>query len=413
MKKATTPLDLVLPTNGHALLSPSSSDRWIKCPGSVQAQAAISEKDTGNEWSRLGTAAHSLLEACLMIGVQPEKFEGHVFEESHPPVDKNMCEAVEVALDYIKSYIEEAGEENVTLMSEQRVHIGPQIGLPEELCNGTSDILFAHHDFEMLTVADYKHGSGVKVSAKNNTQMMLYAAGARNDLGKKFKQYRVVVIQPRANKRSPIDEWVFTNAELNKFLREQVEPAAKAALLPNAPRSAGLHCKFCRAAGTCRTYRERVMVAASLDFADSPPDPDALSGKEMMEILENAEMIENWVHAVKSHALHLVQKDQRAIPGWRMGWTRRAKEYDDEQGVIDYAKEHNIPMSEYMPRKLLTPAKMASLFKKYKLVPRARRGEQPHPNPVEAFVRYSVPKPKLIRDDPEFEEMIDEISDED
>lgn len=407
MKKAKAP-ELVLPTNGHALLSPSSSERWIKCPGSIQAQAAIPEKDSGNEWSRLGTSAHSLLEACLITGVDPKSFRDHVFEKDHPPVDQNMEGAVQVALDYIHGYLQEIGEENVTLMSEQRVHIGPQIGLPEELCNGTSDALLAHHDFSMLTVADYKHGSGVKVSAKENTQMMLYAAGARNDLGKSFKRYKAVVIQPRAGKKAPVDEWEFSNADLNKFLRKQVEPAAKAALLPNAPRAAGLHCKFCRAAGTCRTYRERVMVAASLDFAEEPPDPDAISGEEMAKILAEAVMIENWVHSVKGHALRMIQSDPRSIPGWQLGWTRRTKEYDDRQAVIDYAISQGIPRARIMPRTLVTPAQMAKVFKEYNLAPRTRRGEEPAPNPVEAFVRYSVPKPKLIQEGQDFEETSDE-----
>lgn len=404
--------NIVLPTNGHALLSPSSSDRWIKCPGSVQAQAAIPEKDTSNEWSRLGTAAHALLEACLITGVPPETFLEHTFLADHPSVDADMTAAVTVAIEYVQEYIDGVGEENVTLMAEQRVHIGPQIDLPEELCNGTSDIMIAHHDFSLLTVIDYKHGSGVKVSAQENSQMMLYSAGARNDLGKSFKRYRVVVVQPRAGKRAPIDEWEFSNAELNAFLRKKVEPSAKAALLPNAPRSAGMHCKFCRAAAVCRTYRERVMIAASMDFADEPPDPNAIGPEEMASILEDAKMIENWLHAVRAHALHLVQQDPRAVPGWKLGWSRRSKEYDDEQGVIEYAKEHGIPLAKFMPRKLLSPAGMAKVFREYKLVPRARRGEAPAPNPVENFVRYTVPTPKLVKDEPDFTEEEDDESEE-
>jgi len=47
----------------HALLSPSSSERWISCPPSVRMSEGIEEKPS--EYAAEGTAAHSLCEYKL------------------------------------------------------------------------------------------------------------------------------------------------------------------------------------------------------------------------------------------------------------------------------------------------------------------------------------------------------------
>ena len=47
----------------HALLSPSSSERWIACPPSVRLSEKFDEKPS--EYAAEGTAAHSLCEYKL------------------------------------------------------------------------------------------------------------------------------------------------------------------------------------------------------------------------------------------------------------------------------------------------------------------------------------------------------------
>ena len=90
----TTVLDRENPA-AHAKLAPSSSERWIACPGSVQAQAEVFDPSLGdsNPDSRLGTAAHALLEACLVTGADPKSLVGaYLAGKDHPPVDEDMCD---------------------------------------------------------------------------------------------------------------------------------------------------------------------------------------------------------------------------------------------------------------------------------------------------------------------------------
>jgi hypothetical protein len=407
----------------HAKLAPSSADRWIACPGSVQAQVEVFDPslDDSNPDSRLGTAAHALLEACLITGCEPESLVGcYLAGKDHPPVSEDMCDWVQVALDYIQEYIDTYGDENLWVLPETRVFIGPQINITgdsdeeqardAELCNGTADTIIAHRDMSMCVAIDYKNGVG-KVSAKENSQTMLYMAGARQLFGK-FKKYRSVIIQPRAGKRNPVDEWEFTDSMLRRWLQDKVRPSARAALLPNAPRVAGAHCQWCKASPRCRTRKDKVMAVARVEFsAIEEPDPELLSTEEFLEVLNNLQFLENYIHSVKGHALKMVERDPRALPGWKLGWSKRMRQWDNELAVIEYCEEQGVEQEDYAPRKLLSPAQLTTLFRRRTKGPRRKRGELPPPNPLDAFISYTIPTAKLVPEDGKAADDFDEIED--
>lgn len=409
----TTVLDRENPSS-HAKLAPSSAERWIACPGSVQAQAEVFDPtlDDSNPDSRLGTATHALLEACLVVGCPPQSLIGtHLAGDDHPAVDADMCDWVQVALDYVAEYVDTYGAENLLVLPESKVYIGPQIGISgdseedvardSELCNGTSDVIISHRDMSLCIAIDYKNGAN-KVTAKENPQTMLYTAGVRQLLGK-FRKYRSVIIQPRAGKRSPVDEWEYSDATLRKFLHHTVRPSARAALLPNAPRVAGDHCRYCKAAPRCRTRRDKVRAIAGVEFsALEDVDPERLSDEEFREVLDNTKFLEDYLHSVRGYALKMVQRDPRSLPGWSLGWSRRQRIWDDESKVVDYCKNTlKLPQDDYAPRGLLSPAQLAKMIKRRRPPPRRKRGKPEPVNPLEAFVKYSIPTAKLVHaDDP-------------
>ena len=61
-----------MPPNGHALLSASSSDRWLHCPPS--ARLCETYEDKGSDYAAEGTDAHALCEYKLrkVLGMEAE-----------------------------------------------------------------------------------------------------------------------------------------------------------------------------------------------------------------------------------------------------------------------------------------------------------------------------------------------------
>ena len=376
----------------HAVLSPSSSERWLACPGSVAAQAAITEPDVGNAASKDGTVAHGLLEVCLMFGFQPQELLGESLGlgDDMPPVVQHMIDGVQHALDYVEEYLDFYGRENVMVLPEHRVYIGSMIGVGDDVCNGTSDIQLVHRDHTWLVTFDYKHGV-VPVEAKDNTQMLLYTLGGIKEHGK-FKNYKNVICQPRAAKRRTIDEVEYKNGRLTMFIQE-ASRAAQVALSPNAPRVAGPHCRFCKASSNCQTFRRRVRQVAMDEFEEIK-DPEEISPEKLNEILQEVALLESWIKAIKARAIAHLQGGG-ALENFVLGWGPRKRIFQEAANVIEWCKKRKLPLDAFMPRSLITPKQLETILKKHGMYPRAKRGEEKPDSPIAHLVGYTNPKPAL------------------
>lgn len=245
----------------HAKLSPSASHRWLICPGSVEA-------NIGRPWTQSvhaleGTSAHALLEVCLRMGMEPEAFFGDTLEPGHMPVDEGMADGVGYALDYVKAYV--ANNPKTKVLVEHGVDFSETIGAPAGTAFGTSDIILDNYPTEVV-VLDYKHGIGISVSVKDNSQLLLYALGMREQRGK-YQRYRKVVVQPRLAKRKPVQEApALTDTDIVQWADKVVRPVVPLALGTGAPRVAGSHCRYCAADGNCKAQYDLVMKKAQEEF---------------------------------------------------------------------------------------------------------------------------------------------------
>lgn len=210
----------------HATFSPSSSDKWLNCEGFYHATKDLSSTPSGKSAQR-GTAAHELMEQCMLQGKNPEELSN----------DVELIDWVGYVLDFVNAY----------KTSHPKTEIFSETYLPWlHVSGGTLDVLGV--DPKEILIADLKTGQW-PVEVYQNTQLLNYAVAARKHLGKK-SCYRLVIIQPNGfHKDGPIREWVITDLDLNRF-QEQATSAIVKNLI-GGERVAGEHCKWCKAEALC------------------------------------------------------------------------------------------------------------------------------------------------------------------
>lgn len=149
----------------HAILSASSSNRWIHCPPSVR----LSQKyeDEVSPYALEGTSAHALAEYKL------NKLLGLDIKDPTDDLDfydEEMDELIEGYASYVTEVI--SRYESPAAFVEERLDLSEYV----KESFGTADCVVVGG--EELHVIDLKYGQGVLVDARENTQLMLYGLGA-------------------------------------------------------------------------------------------------------------------------------------------------------------------------------------------------------------------------------------------
>jgi hypothetical protein len=290
----------------HAPFAPSAAHRWMRCPGSHNAEAAC--VDVESKYAREGTLGHAVAAACLTQERDPGDYidmalvDG-VWIKTDDDDEERVTEAM---ADHVRSYVGtvRALAEGNTLLVEQRLQVIPGV------VYGTGDVVILRRDGEAL-VDDLKLGIGVKVDAVDNEQLMTYAVGVMetyDGLVYDVHSVRGIIHQPR---NGGVSEDVWTREQLAAF-KERIKAAVAAARDPNAPRIPGnKQCKFCKAAGSCPELREHVFRTAILDL--SPVTPASMLGVAMSRV----PMIEAWAKAVRAEVERRLLAAE-PVPGWKL-----------------------------------------------------------------------------------------------
>lgn len=145
----------------HALLSASSSLRWLNCTPSARLETQFT--DTGSTYAAEGTVAHSLAE---------HKLKRVLKRRSRRPVSDLDCDEMEECTDdyvsFIMEQVEYAGRKCIdpVVLIEQHLDYSRYV----EGGFGTGDCIIVSDG--TLSVIDFKYGKGVAVEAERNPQMM-------------------------------------------------------------------------------------------------------------------------------------------------------------------------------------------------------------------------------------------------
>ncbi len=306
--------------NKHAILSASSSHRWLACPPS--ALLCAKEKDTPSDFALQGTDAHTLCEHKLKIALG---------QQSKDPVenltfyDEEMAECTDMYAQYVMEQLSVAKEscKDPIVLIEQRLDFSQWV--PDGF--GTGDCVLVSDD--TLTVIDFKYGVGVLVEAENNPQMMCYALGALSifDGIYDIKDITMTIFQPR---REHLSTFTIAKEELLSWAENTLAPTAKLAAKGEGEYQAGSHCQFCKVKATCRKRVEYNLMLARYDFEM----PANLEDEEIEVILSKADELVSWVNDIKEYAL------KQAISGkewsdWKLVEGRSVRKYLNEKAVAE------------------------------------------------------------------------------
>lgn len=344
----------------HASFGASNSKRRMACPGSMNAEAPF--PDTSSPYAELGTAAHELGEYCIENNIA----DAHTLigkEFNAKIVDDNMATAVNVYIDYVKGI--EAEEAPALLRLEQRFSL-ENLDPPMPMF-GTSDCTIYGKESGNLWVIDYKHGQGVAVDAEDNPQLKYYALGAILKIGDRapITSVNVAIVQPRAaHPEGPIRLAHYTRDEILDFGTDLID-AAHAAVKPDAPRFAGDHCKFCKAAGVCPELRGGALAVAQDEFGVIRSIDD-LTPDEVSDYLTKIPLIEEWVSSIRRHATNLLESG-RNVPGYKMVEKRATRRWKNDDEVAAWAAEEGLDDDDIFEKKLKSPSQMEKVVGKKNL----------------------------------------------
>ena len=308
----------------HALLSASSSHRWLACPPS--ARLCEGYEDKGSEYAQEGTDAHSLCEHKLKLALGMESAdptEGLSFFNE----EMEQC-----ACDYV-TYVLELVEEAKKICKDPVVLIEQRLDFSRFVAEGfgTGDCVIIADG--TLYIVDYKHGKGVEVSAVENPQMMLYALGALElfDGIYDIDTVRMAIFQPR---RENVSVRVMSKDDLLQWAYNDLMAKAKLAYEGGGEFACGDWCRFCKAKAACRKRAEYNLELAKYDFAM----PDTLEDAEIAVILEKADELAAWAADVKEFALQQALNGVR-YAGFKVVEGRSNRKYTDEDAVADTVKK--------------------------------------------------------------------------
>ncbi len=286
----------------HALLSPSGMPAAIRCLAKPHRERGL--PDQSSSFADEGTAAHFLMEQCLLENKDAKDFQGlriqvkDVATEFNTagqyPVGLDMIGPMQKALDYVRAVADGA-----TIYTEQKLSIAHITGEHWHKVTGAvcfknaagqfidfdNGDIYPQDDVEPATgttdvwiikggVAhsiDLKWGMGVQVFAVDNEQQEMYTdAGLQEfDFLGEVEDIHLHILQPRLHH---FDEAVLTRKELGariELIRQASKRIAfsKAEDLPAVPGEK--QCKFCKVPpDRCQERTDYTLEVICSDFVD-------------------------------------------------------------------------------------------------------------------------------------------------
>jgi hypothetical protein len=364
----------------HAILAPSSSERWMICPPSARQEAK--EPYSSSIEADRGTLAHSLAELLIKQHLHEtgeQKMNDRELSEDEEKLqkifisdlyDNDMMNHCINYKDFVIEQLNIAKEED----SAAAIFLESKLLLDEFIPEGfgRADVIIISSI--RLHGIDFKYGRGL-VSPIQNSQLKIYALGALIKYDFLFTPQCIylTIYQPRIFN---FETWETKRDILFSWGYAQLKPAAALAFKGEGDYHPGDNCHFCKIAYKCRALADFNLQIAQHEFADA----SLLTTDEIADILSKAKIFITWLEAIQEHALEQATKHAKHWPGFKLVEGKTNRIYKDEKEV-----ELKLLASQFKPAIIYKPKELWGIGEMEK-----RLGEQ-------AFKEYLgelITKPK-------------------
>ena len=325
----------------------STAKRVINCPGSVALVDKMPPQPSSS-YADEGTLLHDVIAKLVDYGdgADPQEMLGATYKDAvltQDLLDRKILPAL-AALDEIDPSRE------MTYAVESRVGFGDF--LPNVF--GSTDLLGIIGD--RAVVLDWKFGDGVAVEAKENEQLMFYAAAAARTKATAWAfvdalEVELIIVQPPYIRR-----WTTTMERINQF-EQTLLSAVKASQYDDAPLKVGDHCRWCAAKPVCPLMTgaaDRALVAKL----------DALPIDQITHYLDQVPLLEGFIKDLQQLAHGLIEEGQ-AVPGYKLVNKRATRSWTDEDKASDFLEANGVyPLQE---PKVISPAVAEKALKAAKI----------------------------------------------
>lgn len=301
----------------HSKVGPSSSERWMNCPASVRLADKIFKAQgyhpVAGEAAREGTAAHSVLAACLQNGKEAWEYAGQliVAEGQEFEVDEAMVSALQMALDFCRKMMEEHEDDGAVLYVESLL----SSALDEEAF-GTGDVVIVVPKKKII-IADFKYGRGVPVEPQDS-QLKLYAYFTWEMYGGKYfpgmdnvpvDQW---IMQPRIpHPRGEVRSWTTDTKTLEAWFMTEGLAAMAETRNPDAVFKVGEWCRFCPANKKCPALLRDAL------YLEVNRDPISLDEDELGDLIMRLEVLQKFAAKLEEEALSRARQG-RKVRGFKL-----------------------------------------------------------------------------------------------
>lgn len=311
----------------HALLSPSSSSKWLSSPPIARLEEIATEEygvDDTNEFAEEGTVAHVLAESKLLQAIG---------EESERPESDYIDADMEIYTDDYVLFVQELMQgfkQEPLVMVEQRLDCSNWV--PD--CFGTGDCILVGDN--RVHLIDLKYGRSW-VQTENNPQLMLYGLGALNLLDGIYdiEELYLTIYQPRINN---INTWAIDKDALLEWAENELKPKAQLAYEGKGEFEPGPWLKYTKLKAISKDRADHHLKLRKYELKQA----HLLSDHEIEDILTHVDDLVDWAKSVKEYAEQQAIQHKKHWSGFKLVEGRTRRKYTDESKIEERAKEQGI-----------------------------------------------------------------------